>query len=472
MTREITFRARKTLRWMPESFSCALLLCLLAGSPAFLPAEPTLPNILIFLADDHQREDYGFKNHPLIKTPNIDQLRTESLLLRQVFTTSPMCAPSRAAFYTGLWPQRNGIHMNHGTAKPGVTSLAHDMKKLGYRTVLSGKSHVKPRQVFPFETRSFRKGKQLDFQHIQSVFESKRPFFLVVASNEPHTPYGTPHFEDSEIPVPDYLVDTPKTRTLLNGYLSDVEREDAELGRVLELLKKSGKADRTLVIYTSDHGNSTFAKWTCYDRGLNVVTLIHWPGQVKAGSTSDALISFVDFRVTLLELLGSEPVQPTNGRSFAQVVRGNASDHRTEVFGIHTNRGTINGRPYPIRSVRTTEWKYIRNFNPDETPTNLNNFDHHHKVRPGSELASWRQVQTDHARQREQALLKRPSEELYHIVSDPDERHNLAEDPRQAEQLKKMRTRLNRWLKEMKDDPMKTEMKVEEKRKDPARLNL
>ncbi len=428
------------------------------------------PNILIFLADDHQREDYGFQGHPLVRTPNLDRFRTESLFLRQVFTTSSMCAPSRAALYTGMWPQRNGIHMNHGTAKKGVTSIAQDMKAHGYRAVLSGKSHVKPRSVFPFEQKGFRKDKQLDFQHIRSVFEDEKPFLLVVASNEPHTPYGDPHFEDDRIPVPEILVDTPVTRKLQNGYLSDIEREDAEFGKVLNLLHASGKEENTVVIYTSDHGNSTFAKWTCYDRGLNVVTLVRWPGQTARNSHSDALISFVDVRATLNDLIGAQPVQKTDGISFLDVLKGKTARHREEVFGIHTNQGTINGLPYPIRSVRTETWKYIRNVNHEGLPTNLNHFDHNLDLRKGSELSSWRKTDTDHARAREQALLHRPYEELYFIQEDPDERTNLAGDPEKAEVLQRMRDRLDRWLAEQNDEPAKTEQEAAPKRKNPARL--
>ena len=109
------------------------------------------PNFLVILADDCTYNDlplYGGQN---AKTPNIDKLAGDGLQFERCFQAAPMCSPTRHNLYTGLYPVKSGAYPNHTFAKAGTQSVVHYLKPLGYRVALSGKTHIKPKEVFPFE---------------------------------------------------------------------------------------------------------------------------------------------------------------------------------------------------------------------------------------------------------------------------------------------------------------------------------
>lgn len=466
------------------------MVLLMSLAAAWLSAATTerRPNIVIFIADDHGRDDYSFRGHPDLATPAVDALRQRGMWLTRMASPTAMCAPARSALYTGLWPQRNGCYMNHGETRRRVRALPHYLEPLGYRVVLAGKSHVKPSSVYAFETQPLigpRNSRTFDFEALAEVFNGSQPFCVIAASNEPHAPHGEPAHDPASITVPAHLADTPVSRSKWVHYLGDVQREDAELARIMALLDASGQRDHTLVIYTSDHGYSTFGKWSCYDRGLEVTTVAAWPGHIAPGSSSDALISFVDLVPTLVEVAGGSPPAVINeaasherrshhssidGRSFAGVLQGQTDHHRDYLFGIHTNRGTSNGSVYPIRSVRNERYKLIRNYNHTISQTNVDNYMPDESPRPGSVLEEWLSL-PDHpaAQARLQALRSRPPVELYDLVNDREELTNLAGDPALAAVQAELEQRLDVWLGSLSDEPMRLEQAVADRRRDPTR---
>jgi uncharacterized sulfatase len=309
------------------------------------------PNILWFIADDHGRDEYSFRGHPDVQTPAVDALAQQGMVLHQAAAPTAMCAPSRSAMYTGLWPQRNGCYMNHGATHKKVRSLPHYLKPLGYEVVLTGKQHIKPKSVYPFTHVPFKgQGHEAIFNWdaLKKVMRKQQPFCLIAASNQPHRPYSTSRHDPQAIQLPEHLPDTPLARELWAGYLGDCERADKELEYLLRLLDETGQRQNTIVIYTSDHGHGTFGKWTCYQRGLNVITIIAWPQKIQPGN-SDALISLIDILPTIMELVGGQVPLDIDGKSFAGLLNGNTAQHRDFLFGQHTNRGTLNGSAFPIR---------------------------------------------------------------------------------------------------------------------------
>ncbi len=96
------------------------------------------------------------------------------------------------------------------------------------------------------------------------------PFCLVYASNEPHGPHKQGAFTTQEVVVPPSWVDTEATRKNLAGYYTDIELMDKEVGRIIETLKKNNQYENTLFIFASDHGSGAFAKWSCYEAGLQI----------------------------------------------------------------------------------------------------------------------------------------------------------------------------------------------------------
>ena len=134
------------------------------------------------------------------------------------------------------------------------------------------------------------------------------------------------------------------------------------------------------------------------------------------------------------------------------------------VYGVHTNRGTSNGSPFPVRSIRDRRWHYIRNDNHEQQQTNVDNFGPDFKPHRYGILKSWMKLTNDpQAAERIQALINRPAEELYDTLNDPDEQRNLAADPNFAQQRQRLRSQLNTWLQQQGDQPMSTEMSVKPK---------
>jgi uncharacterized sulfatase len=329
---------------------------------------------------------------------------------------------------------------------------------LGYRVGLAGKTHIKPKDQFPFEYMGLKPKQIENFM----ILENDEPFCLIVASHEPHGPHEKGGYKPEQVLVPPNKVDTQQTRQQLANYYTDIDLLDAELGCVLDVLKKHDLEQSTLFVYTSDHGYDIFAKWSCYDAGLHVPFIARWPGRVKPKTTTDAMISFVDVLPTFIEAVGGKPPGDIEGRSFLPVLLGKKSKHHDIVFGTHTTRGIISGRAYPIRSLRTRTHKYIRNLNPKGMFQCVTTHGHDYKEINHSMWGSWKQkAKTDSfAAKRVKVFQYRPAEELYDIIKDPYELNNLADNPAHKKLLASLRKKLDVWMKQQGDRGMQAEMAV------------
>jgi uncharacterized sulfatase len=407
------------------------------------------PNIVIFIADDQGIEHVGCYGNAVVRTANIDRLAAEGMRFTRAYTVTAMCAPSRSALYTGLYPHRNGCQRNHSEVKGDTRSLPHYLRPLGYRVGLAGKGHIGPDEAFPFERLRHRA------KDVREFIRREGPFCLVVASHQPHGPHSSKtRYRPDQMPVQPHHVDTPQMRNLMTRYYADIDLLDREVGEVTNLLAAGGLEDDTVFIYSSDHGFSLFAKWSCYEAGLHVPFLVRWPGRVKKGATTDAMVSFVDVVPTLIELAGGKPPRDLDGRSFAKVLAGEARTHRKLIYGTHTNVGIHHGGPYPIRSVRDERYKYIRNLLPGETFKCMVTHTREGKLKADTGLyGSWvEKARTDkRAAARVSRLLRRPAEELYDLAADPFELDNLAAGPACADRLAAMRRQLDAWMKEQGD---------------------
>ena len=411
------------------------------------------PNFLIILSDDHGRLYTGCYGAKGPRTPNIDRLAAEGMLFSRAFTATAMCAPSRSMLYTGLFPHRNGAHPNHSAVKPGTKSLPHYLEPLGYRVALAGKTHIKPRACFPFE--------YLSRNRVGQFLASLRgePFCLVVATHHPHTPWlKEGPYKASDVVLRPDILDTPATRQAMAWYWNSVDALDKEVGEVLSLLERHGLKDNTLCIYTSDHGAQfPFSKWTLYDAGIRVPFIVRWPGRVKPGSRSDAMVSFVDVLPTLIEAAGGSQPANLDGRSFLGVLEGRAKEHRDFIPATHTTRGIISGSYYPIRAIRTRTHKYIVNLNPEGKFTNLVTEGRagrkDKRGGPADYWRSWLELarRDPKAAERVRKYQHRPPEELYDLRTDPFELKNLASDPAQRPLMDRLRALLRAWMKQQGD---------------------
>ncbi|MHC4846450.1 MAG: sulfatase family protein [Planctomycetota bacterium] len=415
-------------------------------TPAELPDDP--PNIVLFVSDDHNKRDLGCYGNEVVRSPRIDALAAEGLMMHRMFAMTAMCTPSRSVLYTGLSPAHNGARENHSTVFRGTKTFPHHFKALGYRVALAGKGHVGYDVDFPMEYMPYSAGLEPVEEFLAD--ESGQPFFLVVSSEEPHAPHEHGRFDPEEIPLPPSLVDTPALRRTLAGYYGDIERLDDEVGAVLDLLDRMDLAEDTLFIYTADHGYGLFAKWSCYDAGLNVPFIARWPGVIPPGSESRAMVGFEDVLPTLLAAAGGEPISALDGTSALHVLLGERDEHREILYATHTNEGTLRGNEYPIRAVRTATHKYIRNLKPEAAFRNsmTHDIDGRQRDDESQPWGSWKlaAASDEFAARRVQAYRKRPAEELYDLRTDPHEMNNLADDPAQHDVLVTLRAELDAWL--------------------------
>ena len=438
------------------------------GTPLYpsVPAQGK-PNFVVIVSDDLGFNDVGYGGNKVVQTPNIDRLAVEGITFTQAFVPASMCSPSRAALYTGLYPHRNGMSRNHSKAKSGVRSLPQYLPRLGYRTVLVGKSHVGPFETFPFERRERTPGDVSAF--IDSV--SGAPFAMVIAQHHPHVPWlPNRRFDPDEILLPANLLDTPETRDAMADYYTSVAAADAEIGALLDLLDEKGLSQRTVVMFVSDHGPQfPFAKFSNYDAGLRIPLVVRWPEGPAPGTQVDALVSTTDILPTLIEMAGGSPPPDLDGRSLVPVIRGETDVVHGAVYGTHSTLGLKikDVAPYGIRSVRTSRYRYIRNLHPQNLPRSLITeprplrgsltylFTYGVWVPPGLPRywESWLREARHDARAAEvvDRYLRRPAEELYDLERDPGETTNLAADAKFRPVADQMNLLLVCWMRQQGD---------------------
>ena len=335
---------------------------------------------------------------------------------------------------------------------------------MGYKVALIGKSHIAPKSVFPFDLYvPPLKGGDLNFEAIQKFISDCKakgePFCLFVASNQPHTPWNkgdASQFNADKLTLPPMYVDIPQTRELFTHYLAEINYMDQEFGNVLSILDKEKMTDKSVVVYLSEQGNSLpFAKWTCYDAGVHSACIVRWPGVVKPGSVSDALVEYVDIVPTFVDIIGGKPQAKVDGESFKPVLTGKKKAHKKYSFSLQTTRGINAGSPYyGIRSVYDGRYRYIVNLTPEATFQN---------VETKSPLfKEWKRLaETDsHAKAMTTKYQHRPAIELYDVKNDPYCMKNLAEDAKQASTISRLDKELKRWMKDCGDEGQPTEMRA------------
>lgn len=435
---------------------CSVLLLLLLLSASSLTAKP---NIVVFIADDHSLLDSEVYSATGLRTPNMRRVANAGMTFTHAFVASPSCAPSRGALLTGLMPARNGAEANHSKPRSEIKKLPAYLRELGYEVVAFGKvSHYKHTKDYGFD--HFAHDAFHEHIAIPAAIKwlrerkSDKPLCLFVGSNWPHVPWPEKADHTNTAHLPPTQVPTPETQHAMSLYQAAVTRMDDELGRVYDTANEV-LGTNLLFIHTSDHGAQfPFAKWNCYDTGIRVSLLVAWPGVVKPGTRTEAMVSWVDILPTLLEAAEGWRPLDLDGRSFLHILRGESYAHRDRIFTTHSGDGNMN--VYPIRSVRTVDWKFILNVHPE--------FAHHTHIdlaprenKPGywgSYWSSWTSAATTnaHAAGIVRHYHRRPAEELYDLRHDPFETNNLAADPQHIDRAKAMRAELEAWMRTQGDE--------------------
>jgi N-sulfoglucosamine sulfohydrolase len=444
---------------------------MLASGVTEIPTAKTKkPNIVLIMADDLSMTDIEPYGSTQVHTPNIALLASEGVCLDNMFNMIPICSPTRQSLLTGLGPVRNGAWPNHSQIYPGIKTLPVYLKELGYDVALTGKRHYSPQAAYPFDFLGGRdaddgKGQDIDLENFGNYIKKStgKPFFLMFASNQPHSPWtrgNSKAYDPAKIKLGANMVDTPLTRNQMVKYFAEITYLDSLVGVCLDKIEQAGQKENTLVIFTTEQGNSfPFSKWTLYDQGLRSGFIVRWPGKVKPGTRAQALVQYPDILPTLIDIAGGNPEKQNtgsvdglgktgfDGTSFKKVLLGQAAQHRDYVYGVNTTRGIINGSDaYASRSVRSREFLYIHNLNYQNTYSNA--------ATSSPVFKDW--LENDPVRAG--FYLTRPEVELYDVVADPYQLNNLAGDAKYAAVKAKFKTRLEAFMKQQGDKGTETEM--------------
>jgi len=375
-------------------------------------------------------------------TPNLDRLARRSTLFRNAHCANPTCSPSRASLLTGEWPHQQMFGLAHlgFSMQAPEHHLGNYLKAQGYRTALCGVQHEfgTSWEGFPYDENHQPTESQLhDFRFDGEVADlaaqflasksAQTPFFLACGFFYPHREFPAQHdINPDYITRPDILPDGPEIRNDLARYHAAVREMDRAAGQVIDALEANGLAEDTLIIFTTDHAPAfPFMKCNLHDAGTGVALILHEPGQ--PARVSDAMVSHVDVFPTLCELLELPSPDWLQGHSLVPVHRGRAEEVREDLFA----EVNFHAAYEPKRSIRTRTHKLIYNAPYDHNTFPMSNTD------PGytkSELLK-------HGFSKRE----RPEFELYDLMLDPAERHNLADHPAQQQRREALYDRLRRW---------------------------
>jgi len=448
--------------------ACLPLALRAADNPKSQTQNPKNPNLVLIIADDCTKYDtqlYGGQAY----TPNMMRLSREGMTFSRCYQSAPICSPTRHALQTSKGPVKTGAYPNHTFAKPGITAWPSWLQAAGYRAALSGKTHVHPSNIFCFEyipgdpKANAENGKgepnfTLVENFLKDCLKKNQNFGLYICSHQPHEPWDKgdrSRYPDAKLKLPPNFVDGPATRDAYARYLAEITYYDAQVGQMLNLLDKYKLADNTMVIVLTEQGSSfPFAKWTCYDIGVASGMVIRWPGHVKPGSATDALVEYIDLMPTFCDAAGIKTPDDLDGRSFLALLEGKTNKHKDYAFSLETSRGIYAGPEYyGIRSVRDTRYRYILNLTPAATFKNTNMQKPYWKEWTRQAAAG-----DPHAIAMTKLYQHRPPQELYDVENDPWCMQNIIDDPTLKDKVTELKQQLVAWMKDQGDNGQATEM--------------
>ncbi len=456
------------------------------------------PNIILFITDQQRYDTIRALGFPYMDTPNLDRLVEEGVTYTNCFITAPSCAPARASLFTGYYPHTTGILKNADQWRHSWVEL---LNQSGYYCVNVGKMHT-----FPYETPlgfheryvvenkdrylegryffdEWDKGlrarglikqqrelyrQQADYEERLGAFEWELPeethsdffvgdmaawwietkpqpdgpLFLQVGFPGPHPPYDPiPRYAEPymqrDLPLPSISeedlagqpppflamrqhnieVDHDSIAYTLNPtreqlhrqrayYLANVTMIDEKIGQILTALDARGYLDDAVVIFTSDHGDALSdhghsQKWTMYDIITRVPMIVWAPGRFAPGRKLDALCQQMDVGPAILELAGVEIPASMEAESLSPSLNGEPWDGRQYVFAEHSRDGILQETEF-MTMVRTRDWKLVH-------------------------------------------FLDEAFGQLFHLANDPEEVHNLWDDPAAAEKKQELLDVLREW---------------------------
>lgn len=447
------------------------------GVPAKLQtiAGQKMMNVIFILTDDHRYDFMGFTGRiPWQKTPNMDRMAAGGAYFKNAFVTTSLCSPSRASILTGQFSHVHTIVDNVAGEPDGLIYFPQYLQKSGYQTSFFGKWHMgddddRPRPGFD-HWESFRgqgiyyspklniDGKEVQYKDSTYITDlltehavdwlnkrdKDKPFFLYLSHKAVHSPlapakrhkgmyknlkyikpptyWQTQNDDYKALRWPEWVKQQRYSwhgvdfmyhnhndiDSMVEAYTETLMAVDESVGTVLEYLKANGLENNTMVIYMGDNGFSwgehgLIDKRHFYEESVKVPFIVYAPGMFTGGQKIDRMVQNIDIAPTVLQLAGLQKPEYMPGKSFMQLLKGDTTQWRNKIFYEYYWEYDFPMTP-SVYGVRTDKYKYIRY------------------------MGVWDQ------------------NELYDIENDPDEIHNLIEDPKYATITKQLASDLFDWL--------------------------
>lgn len=477
------------------------LFCIVALLPDVKADDAKRPNILFVLTDDQRWDAVGLAGNKFLKTPNIDRLGQEGVYFKNAFCTTSLCSPSRASILSGLYAHRHGVVNNFTEYPPNLKSFPLVLQGSGYDTAYIGKWHMgedndEPRPGFNWFVTHKGQGKYFDTEFningtkrevmkgyyttvVTDMAEewlnrshNDKPWCLMIGHKAPHSFYfPEPKYEHSfdsvRVPYPEtafmlddkpawmkerlytwhgiygplfewrkeFPDDSPEAvkdfEAMTRAYWGTILSVDDSIGRLYETLKARGELDNTIIVFMSDNGilngeHGMVDKRTAHEPSIRILQIVRFPGltPVDEPKVVEEQVLTVDIAPSLLDLCDAPALENIDGRSWKKLVqKGDRGWRKSWLYHYNYEKQF----PYTpnVRSVRTESWKYTHSPHGDGSPD-------------------------------------RHMAELYNIEFDPEERHNLINNPRYADVVKKMQAELLKVMKDVGLTPETDRMPLDE----------
>lgn len=462
------------------------LICILLAPAALFAATPVpteiiadrLPgakprNVVFILSDDHRYDAMSFLGHQFAKTPVMDSLAANGAYLKNALVTTALCSPSRASILTGLYTFRHRVIDNNRPIPPGTVYFPQYLQKAGYATAFIGKWHMGGESDAPQpgwdHWVSFRgqgeylppnpgytlnvDGKRVKqkgyittdltdyaIDWLKQQKPAEKPFCLYLSHKAVHSNFTPePKYEDTlkdlaftrpateastpgDLLKPRWLrdqrnswhgVDFPYHSELDIGryykrYCETLRSVDDSIGRILQQLKNMGIHDETLVIYMSDNGfmfgeHGLIDKRVAYETSMRVPLLVQCPALIKPGTVVNEMIANIDVAPTIMEAMGLQQPAHMDGRSFLPLVEAKSIPWRDQFLYVYYWEKNFPQTPTTF-AIRSDRYKYITYYGVWDT------------------------------------------DEFYDLQNDPDESHNLLNDPVHKKKVKEIENQLYKMM--------------------------
>lgn len=490
------------------------------------------PNILFAFADDWGQYASAYaKLNPggpndLVSTPHFDRVASEGVLFTRAFVNAPSCTPCRSSLLSGqdffrtgrgailqgaIWDseiptyplllQKAGYHIGHtykvwspgspANAPYGAQATAYNKRGGKFNGFSQYVSRAEDAEKAKEELYSEARG---NFQDFLADRKDDAPFCYWFGPTNCHRKWiagsGKKLWgidpDDLKGKVPPFLPDVPIVREDIADYLGEVQAFDAGLGVLIAELERIGELENTIVVVSGDHGIPGFPRGKCnlYDFGVQVPLAVRWGKNIPTGRVVDDFVCLPDLAPTFLEAAGVDIPDTMNHRSLLSILKsdkqGQVDPSRDAVVvgrERHVAKARTGNLPYPQRAIRTGDYLYIRNYEPERWPmgtaagygspaaplppyeTLVNNTFGAFGDLDASPTKAWIVTRRDEAGMDtffEFAVGRRPAEELYDLKNDPHQTHNVAGKEDYSDVRKQLSQRLTMYLKDA-GDPRVTE---------------